>query len=193
MQRTVRTFIAVEISSEIRSRARRLIAELAPLTSGVKWVEPHNLHLTLKFLGEVEMLEIPQVCNAVALAVADLPPFDLHAAGAGAFPTLERPRTIWLGVDQGVDEMVELHDALDERLAPLGFRREPRRFRPHLTIGRVRNCSAQEIRALGQLLLQQKDFAGGSSDVSEVIVFSSELGRDGPAYEPLSHAPLGGL
>jgi RNA 2',3'-cyclic 3'-phosphodiesterase len=192
MQRTVRTFVAVEISSEIRGKAQKLIAALAAGSANVKWVEPASLHVTLKFLGNVEMLEVPHLCQAVAEAVADLPPFDVQFCGAGAFPNLERPRTVWIGMREGTEEMIALHDAIEHRLAEMGFRSDGRRFRPHLTIGRVRSSSPDEIRELASLLSAQQDFVGGSGDVSEVVVFSSEPSRGGPIYEPLSHAELSG-
>jgi 2'-5' RNA ligase len=192
MQRTVRSFTAVEISSEVRSKTQKLIAALAASSANVKWVEAESLHVTLKFLGNVQMLEVPEVCEAVAEAVADLPPFDVQFCGAGAFPNLERPRTVWVGMTRGTDEMIALHDAIEHRLAELGFRSDGRRFRPHLTIGRVRSSSPAEIRELASLLADQQDFIGGSGDVSEVVVFSSEQARGGPVYEPLSHAELRG-
>jgi 2'-5' RNA ligase len=192
MEHTVRAFVAVEISSEIRAKARRLIADLAASTANVKWVEPENLHFTLKFLGNVALLDVPEVCSAVAQAVKDFPPFDLHAQGAGAFPTPDRPRTLWLGVDEGADEMCQVHDAVEQALSPVGFRSEQRRFRPHLTIGRVRNSSAAGIRDLADRLAAHGDFEGGLTDVCEVVLFSSEMGRDGPRYQPLSHSRLDG-
>jgi len=94
---------------------------------------------------------------------------------------------------QGTEEMVALHDALESRLAGLGFRSDGRRFRPHLTIGRVRSGSPADVCQLASLLADQQDFVGGSGDVSEVVVFSSESGRGGPVYEPLSHAELSGV
>jgi 2'-5' RNA ligase len=193
MQRTVRTFIATEISSEVRTKAQKLIKTLAAATASVKWVETENLHLTLKFLGNVEMLEVPNLCEVIADAVAELPPFDVQFHGAGAFPDLARPRTLWIGMGEGTEEMVALHDALERRLTDLGFRGEGRRFRPHLTIGRVRNSSPTEIQELASLLAAEQEFVGGASDVSEVVVFSSEAGRNGPVYEPLSHAELRGV
>lgn len=192
MQRMLRTFIAVEVSSEIRSKAQRLIGKLSESGAKIKWVEPQNLHLTLKFLGDVEMLEMPQICSAVDEAVAGLPPFDLEAIGAGAFPTPQRPRTIWLGIRSGSESLVALHDAVEEKLAPLGFRREGRRYVPHLTLGRVRSTTPQVSRELAALLETHRQYPGGSGDVSEVVVMSSELGRDGPVYDPLSHAELRG-
>jgi 2'-5' RNA ligase len=89
--------------------------------------------------------------------------------------------------------MIALHDAIDAGLSKLGFRSEQRRFRPHLTLGRVRGGDRTEIAALAASLEAQREYIGGITDVSEVVVFSSELGRDGSVYEPLSHAPLDGM
>lgn len=190
MARPLRSFIAIEISSEVRSRARQLITRLSGTEAKVTWVKPHLLHLTLKFLGDVDLLDIPPVSAAVTEAVADLPPFEIEVRGAGAFPNAARPRTIWLGVNQGQGEMVELHDRVEHALSGMGFRRELRRFRPHLTIGRVRG--AQAIGELGELVSQHADFSGGISSVDELVVMSSELEREGPVYEPLAIAPLDG-
>lgn len=190
MTRALRTFIAVEISAETRSRARQLIDRLRGTDAKISWVKPDCLHLTLKFLGDVDLRDIPGVCAAVTRAVADLPPFEIEAHGAGAFPTAARPRTIWLGVNRGMDDMVALHDAVDRALGGIGYRREQRRFRPHLTVGRVRG--GRDLETLGQLLAQHADFAGGVSSIDEVVVMSSELTPDGPNYEPLAVAPLNG-
>ena len=190
MSRTVRTFVAVEISPEVRSHAARLIARFSPTAAKVRWVDPHSLHMTLKFLGDVDLREAPQVCAAVGAAMAEVPPFSIRVAGAGAFPDLRHPRTVWLGVTEGAEEMIALHERLETSLAKLGFRQEQRRFRPHLTIGRVRGLPGAA--ELGQLVARCQDFDAGISDVDEVVVFSSELNRDGPTYEPLSTAALAG-
>lgn len=191
MPETVRTFIAAEIPADLQQRAGQLIKRLQATAAKVKWVEPRHLHWTLKFLGEVDLREIPEVCRAVEGAVADIAPFDLEARGAGAFPDPNRPRTIWLGSGEGTAPMVALHDAVDRALAGLGFRAEGRRFRPHLTIGRVRNTQ-DGLRELAALLAEHADFDGGVCYVDEVVVFSSVLGREGPTYEPLGHAELRG-
>ena len=154
----------------------------------VRWVRPEHLHLTLKFLGDVDLRDIPDVCNAVAQAAASVPPFNLRIAGAGAFPSLDRPRTVWLGADEGVEEMQALHDQIDTALAGLGYRAEQRRFRPHLTIGRARSAD----RALADALEKNAEYVAGVIDVDEVVTFSSELERSGPIHEPLASAPLGG-
>ncbi|HEX4131748.1 MAG TPA: RNA 2',3'-cyclic phosphodiesterase [Pirellulales bacterium] len=192
MSRTVRTFVAVEMSPEVMARAGELTRVLARAEAPVKWVEPRHMHLTLKFLGEIDILEVPDVCNAVAAAVEPLPPFEFMAVGSGAFPDARRPRTVWLGVGAGNDGLITLHDAIEDALRALGFRSEQRRFHPHLTLGRVRGNDPAGIGRLAAAIDQQREFAGGVSDVAEVVVMSSTLGREGPTHEPLSHAELRG-
>ena len=191
MQRAVRTFLAVEIGSEIRARASALMKELATSEVEVKWVEPHNLHWSLKFLGDVDAREIPALCDAVGRATKGLSAFDIEAGGAGAFPNVERPRTLWLGLSRGESQMVALHGRIEDELASLGYGREHRRFRPHLTLGRVR-AQAGPIDELAQIIQRNSNLTGGAMAVDEVIVFSSVLSRDGPTYEPLATASLAG-
>jgi len=188
---TVRTFIAVEATQAVRKRAGDLIERLQVTQANVKWVGAAELHWTLKFLGDVETRQLPELCNAAAAAVAELPTFEIEAAAAGAFPTAQRPRTLWLGVGRGEAEFVELHDRIQSALAMLGYREEQRRFRPHMTLGRVRH-SSHGIDELGKLVLDQATFSAGEMTVSEVVVFSSRLLRQGPVYEALGRAGLKG-
>src|SRR4051812_20892188 len=112
MPHTLRTFIAVEIPYEVKDQASRIIKQLRVADAQVKWVEPRHMHWTLKFLGEVDMLEVPKICAAVQRAVDPLPPFDIEVRGAGAFPDVYHPRTVWIGLGQGGEQMIELHDAI---------------------------------------------------------------------------------
>jgi 2'-5' RNA ligase len=185
----LRTFIAIALPDDIRRRAIEVAGRLAAIAPDVKWVEPQSLHWTLQFLGNVEQREVGEICDAVAEAALDQASFDLEIRGAGAFPSPDRPRTLWLGVGQGRDAMIALHAALENALEPLGFRGEARRFTPHLTIGRP--GSGEPPRALVQELANLADHNGGTMHVDEVIVYSSELTRQGPVYEPLAFAPLG--
>jgi 2'-5' RNA ligase len=191
MPQTLRSFIAAEISPNVRARAARLIKELSATDAKISWVQPQNLHLTLVFLGDVQMLEVPQLCEAMNRAVADLPPFDLEVRGAGAFPNAARPRTIWLGVGRGEEEMIVLHDALQDALADLGYRPEGRRFRPHLTLGRVRQAP-RNPGALIELLEERRDYLADVMSVADITLFSSDLTKEGPVYDPLGEAELGG-
>jgi len=191
MQRTVRTFVAIEISPEVRTRAQKLITQLQAVDAKVRWVDPAQLHLTLKFLGEIDLLEVPKICAAVTEVAAAVPPFSVRVNSAGAFPDLLRPRTVWLGIEDETEELAALHNQMEVALAKLGFRSENRRFRPHLTIGRVRG-EGPGIAELAQLLKENNDYPAGVIDVDEVVVFSSEQERGGPVYEPLGTSPLKG-
>jgi RNA 2',3'-cyclic 3'-phosphodiesterase len=192
MKKTLRTFVAVEITAPIRARAGELIAALGGTTADVKWVEPHNLHLTLKFLGEVHQREIAEVCQAVARGAAQVAPFDLEVCGAGAFPNAVRPRTVWIGAAAGAESMIRLHDRVESALADLGYREEHRRFQTHITIGRVRG-GGPGITELGELLQRQADVLIGSMSVEKVTVFCSTLTPAGPIYEVLGTARLNGV
>jgi 2'-5' RNA ligase len=189
MKDTVRTFIAVETSAAVRQRAAELIAIFAATGAKVSWVQPHNMHLTLKFLDEVPLNSIPQVSAAVQKAAAALEPFEVEIRGAGAFPSAGRPRTLWLGTGQGSEPLGKLHAALESALKPLGFPKEHRRFAAHLTIGRVRG-PGPGLGELGPLIQQHSDFTAGQFPVAELVVFSSQLTPQGPIYDALSRATL---
>jgi 2'-5' RNA ligase len=188
----LRTFIAVEISPEVRSSALRLIERLRASQAKVKWIEAENLHFTLKFLGDVAAEQINDVCRAVEEAASPFTPFELVTKGCGAFPSPARPRTVWLGVEEGSEPMELLVQAIERTLEQLGFAREHRRFTPHLTLGRVREGPAAGLMQLAELIAKHADFDAGSMIVDEVTVFSSTLGRGGSKYEALARIDLNG-
>jgi len=184
----IRTFVAVSIPDAIRARALAAIGQLAAIAPDVKWVEPQSLHWTLNFLGNVEQRETGEICAAVAEAAQEHEPFDLEIRGAGAFPAPDRPKTLWLGVGKGRDAIIALQASIERALEPMGFRGEARRYTPHLTIGRPGRGDPPT--ALATELAAMADFAGGAMLVDEVTIYSSELTRQGPVYEPLGFAPL---
>src|SRR5207245_1299778 len=123
----LRTFIAVGLDKPVRDRTLSLQEVLGKTGADVKWVEPENVHLTLLFLGEVGDRDLPSVCRVVAETCANQPPFAMSVEGAGCFPNPRRPRTLWIGVGAGTQELVALHDALEPPLLDLGcYRREGR-------------------------------------------------------------------
>ncbi|HEV3447199.1 MAG TPA: RNA 2',3'-cyclic phosphodiesterase [Gemmataceae bacterium] len=186
----LRTFIGVDIGKTIRDRAVALQEKLSPSTNGVKWVEPQNLHVTLLFLGEVDDREIPAVCRAVSEQTAGHLPFEMGVEKLGCFPHPRRPRVIWIGVGEGAQELCALHDGLEPPLLELGcYRREERRYRPHVTLGRVRGERPAD--QLAAVLAQNQDWKGGKIPVNEVLVMSSELTPQGPNYTILSRGKLG--
>lgn len=191
MKQTIRTFIAVEIDRRVRRDAAKLIEKLAAAAVEVKWVEPENLHSTLKFLGDVSLKDTARICQAVQKAAAEVEPFELAIGGVGAFPAPGRPRTVWIGSRSDEDSMSALHQRLESRLAKLGFRKDSRRFAAHLTIGRVRR-GGPGLSELARLIEENAQCEIGKTTVREVVVFSSQLGREGPTYHPLGRAKLGG-
>jgi len=147
------------------------------------------LHWTLQFLGDVEQDDTLEVCWAVAEAAGAIEPFEITAGGVGAFPSVQRPRTLWLGVADGEQAMVDLHDAVAAALQTLGYQDEARRFHPHVTIGRVRDSRGAD--ALAARLADHASFDAGTMLVDQVVVFSSELQPGGPIHTPLARAALG--
>jgi RNA 2',3'-cyclic 3'-phosphodiesterase len=191
MPQRIRTFIAVELDAAIRKAAADLIDKLRPADADVKWVDPEKLHLTVKFLGGVDAEDVARVCDAVEKAVADVSPFQLAIRGAGAFPNTRRPQTIWLGAGEGDDRMAKLAGRVDKALEKFGFRRETRRYRTHLTLGRFRR-DGHGSGELGRLLQQFADYDPGRMPVEELVTFSSQLTPTGPIYEAMGRADLGG-
>lgn len=183
-----RTFIAVDVSPEVRRQAVKLCALLRPAAGDVKWVAPENLHWTLQFLGNLDERAIPEVCDAVAAAAAEMEAFEVHAQGAGAFPSADRPRTLWIGAGEGDRAMSVLHSAVERRLRKRGYRGEERRFVPHITIGRAGRKG--QPHSLADDLAALADYDAGTMLVDEVTVYASELRVDGPDYRVLARAPL---
>jgi len=167
-----------------------LIGRLRAASSAkVSWVAPENMHLTLKFLGDQADPEVAAICQAVQEGAASVEPFEFVCHGAGAFPDVQRPRTLWLGVTDGLDGLRKLHAAIDAALAKRRFPKDRQAFSPHLTLGRVRS-SGPASRELTTVLAASADFEAGATIVDEVTVFSSELSPSGPRYEVLAQAPL---
>ena len=133
-----RLFIAVELTPDARryaAKALRIFQE--GLLLNVRWVRPENIHLTLKFLGKVSKDAIPAIENGMRRAVKGISPFTVLMQGAGCFPSSERPRVLWLGLQGELEPLITVQSRLEDSLEALGMDREARRFRPHLTVGRV--------------------------------------------------------
>ncbi len=171
--------------------AARAIIRLRRFADNVKWVETENLHWTLHFLGEIDDQDVYNVCQAAERAAASSEAFGMTAQGVGAFPSNDRPRTLWLGAAEGSGDLIALHAALESHLEPLGFRSETRRFVPHLTLGRAgRGIRPAESAALQEDLAKLGDYQGGSQAVDEVTIYASRLRREGPEYAVLARIPL---
>jgi 2'-5' RNA ligase len=186
-----RTFIGIDIGAAIRASATALQKELAKTGAEVKWATPESMHVTLLFLGEVDDRDLHAVCKAVTEVAASEPAFTLRVSGVGAFPTPRRPKILWAGITAGAEPLQRLNAALEERMLALGcYRKEERGYTPHLTLGRVKGDS--DSFALAAELPKRLAWEAGHFAVDEVLVFSSEMERDGPVYTVLGRAPLTG-
>ncbi len=199
---TIRTFIAVEASAEVRQAAAHLVATLLDRgqakpegarsrssdSSKVKWVERDNLHFTLNFLGDVPAESVPEVCHAAKHTASGHQPFNVTVGRVGASHVAAATHDMG-GRNGGAEAMQRLQANLEAELEPLGFRGEDRGYTPHLTIGRVRFLAHGDD--LPQRLHLERDFAAGTMNVAKVVVFSSQLGSGGSTYTPLARVPLG--
>jgi 2'-5' RNA ligase len=185
-----RTFIAVEASDSVRFGALAVASQLRRVAEGVKWVERENLHWTLHFLGDIGDAEIAEVCSRVGKVAAATPAFSLEVVGVGAFPDLDRPKTLWIGAGRGTEEMRGLQSAIEESLAGMGFRGERRRYVPHLTIGRLSDRGNAVLPTLAAHLANLAEHPIGEMIADEVTVYASRLARAGAEYTVLSRAVL---
>ena len=184
---TVRTFICIELPAHILERIAELQSQLKPLADGVSWTKPEGIHLTLKFLGDVESGRIGAIAEAVARACQGIAAFPVTIAGSGAFPNPGRPRVLWIGVREISGKLMKLQSRIEEELAALGYPREERRFSPHLTMARIKAPdSAPGICKE----LQQRGFAPEIFTAFSIIVMRSDLKYDGAVYTPLQSIEL---
>lgn len=153
----------------------------------VKWSLPDNLHLTLRFLGDIKENDLEELFDLLGDRVADLEPFALEVKGVGAFPNWRTPRVVWAGCGEGSEEATFLAQRVEETSIDLGYERERRPFRPHFTLGRVK----QPADAWGlEDVATETERAYGFVDVDEVVVYMSSLRRTGPVYSPMARLEL---
>ena len=184
----IRSFIAIDFPEETRKALEDIQKELKQCGAGVRWVKPGSIHLTLKFLGNIHPAQVEDIALAVAEEIRDDPPITLGAAGLGAFPSRRKPRVIWIGMEGEVQRLTRIQTRVENALEPLGFVREKRPFRPHLTIGRVKDrCKLQAlIDAMAELKIPEFD----SFDVTEIILYKSDLRPTGAIYTKLHRMSL---
>lgn len=176
----MRLFIAINPPEPVRRLIHDGTASLRDADLPARWVNTGQLHLTLKFLGEMREQRLPALKEALLEAATGCPPFELKLEGIGAFPSLRRPRVIWLGVEATLPLRALKHD-IEHAFAQLGIDRESRAFHPHFTLGRARDrAEAGEFRAL-ERLARGVEVRGGF-EVEAVDLVRSRLGPGGPHY-----------
>lgn len=178
---TIRAFIAVELPPAAREELARVGRTLAESTTpgSVRWVRPEQMHLTMRFLADTPVAQLPAIMAVIDAAAGDVPAFALALGGLGGFPNPRRPRVIWAGLDGGEREQSLLHrlkNGLDQRLASLGYAAEDKPFHAHLTLGRVKDPTG----------LNQLDWAVSVAPLpvpmDALHLIESQLRPDGPIY-----------
>lgn len=187
MTSTVRTFLAIHPSAELREAVAALQKELESSGAELRWVGPEALHLTIKFLGDVVERELPGVTRALEESLATLAPLDLEARGLGVFPGWKKPRILWIGLEG--EGLMTLVDAVESALSPLGFPPEAREFTPHVTVARVRSTRGMD--GLGRQLRDLAERPLARFVVASATLTRSDLRPDGPIYKPIAVIPLG--
>lgn len=186
-----RLFIATDIAVAVVERLALLQAELTERLgedAAVRWVEAPNIHVTLKFLGDVDEALFPMLGEALCELVRPLFPFEVRCCRLGAFPDLEQPRILWAGLDdKGAEVMGLLRQMIERDLSELGFTQDDRDYLPHLTLGRIRSLASTSVSEL--LSFTDVDF--GSSFIKDIVLFESQLHPDGPRYVVRQRFPLG--
>jgi len=188
--KTIRSFIAIPLTDDIRRQAARLIERLSESEDRIKWVAADNLHLTLKFLGDVDNTQVPDVCQVIRDVCQDYEPFDLAFEGVGAFPSLQRARILYAGVEDPSDSLRPIVAALEKRLAELGFKPEPRDYTPHLTLGRTRASGRRLHAETAERLDSEQDVDLGEMRAECVQLVASFLEKHGPHYQVMDTVTL---
>jgi len=187
----IRAFVALELSPGLKDGILTLIDELRRAGVRASWSRAATLHLTLKFLGDVEEALLPDLVTALEAAAAEVPPFAFDTTLMGAFPSPARPRVVWLGVESSPG-LHDLQEAVERELTPLGFPREKRRFHPHITLGRIRDAGVLSRDASLPALIAKLPVPRGRTAVEELRLIRSTLSPQGARHETLEVIRLGG-
>lgn len=187
----LRAFIAIELDDALIRDLTTLRTRIDAGRAGVRWMTAGQMHLTLKFLGDLDERRLPELCRALTQIAAKHDPFEMRLTGAGCFPPCGTVRIVWAGLEEPTGRLASLQRDIEVGMAELGFPREHRGFAPHVTLARVR--SARHAGPLREAVAAAANFAGGAMDVKEIVLFQSILSRDGASYVPLSRHVLGAV
>jgi RNA 2',3'-cyclic 3'-phosphodiesterase len=178
----IRTFIAFELPEEIKTLLGEIISALRPKAKEVKWVQPQGLHVTLKFLGDIDEKIVPGLSRGLDAIAQDYPPLPVYITRLGAFPDMKRPRVFWAGLSGDIRVMSDIAGRVDKICTPFGLEPEKRPFRAHITIGRLKIPTvvnvAQEVR--------ESPFT-----IENIVLYKSELSPSGARYSVLHRSVLG--
>jgi RNA 2',3'-cyclic 3'-phosphodiesterase len=189
---SIRVFIAIELPEEIKSSLRNLQARLKSSNAcAAKWVDPGNIHLTLKFLGETRLSLIPSITSALNEISKSTPSLALSITEIGAFPDLRRVQVVWVGLTGNLNLLNQLQKNIETSISPLGFPTEKRVFVPHLTLARIRDtASLPDRQNLGALISRTRIDTPMKFTVGSISLIQSQLTPAGPIYTNLHSSKL---
>ena len=190
---TIRSFIAIELPEQIRNDIGSLQSRLK--TGGqnwLKWVSPDSVHLTLKFLGDIDSEKIPEITQAIGESVSGISPFRLRVKGLGVFPNMKRIQVVWVGLTGDLDKLQKIQENIEFNLAVLDYPEEGRQFTPHLTLARVKYAAPAPEQDKFAVLLNSTAFESAAEvAVNSISLMKSQLTPRGAIYNRVGSVPLG--
>jgi len=184
----MRSFIAIEVPDEVRKEMTRVQEQLRKTKVDASWTRPEGMHLTLKFLGEVPEVKIPEIVNGLQTAVAGFGQFRLEVKGVGTFPNPQNARVVWIGLSGDIGTLTRLQGAVEDAMARIGFAREERKFTAHITLGRIKNIRSRDQWLA--VLAEIKDRSLPGFDAAAVRLMKSELKPAGAVYTEIGNVEL---
>lgn len=183
MSHTIRTFIAFPLSIELQKIIKHVQNHLKQLDCHIKWGNPENIHLTIKFLGDVKLKNIEALTNLMSNLFKDTKSIKTDLTQLGAFPNSNRPRIVWIGLKDATQEIARLAKTIDKELGSIGFKKDPKPFTPHITIGRLR--SPRNVIHLSQAISEFHLPENHTEHLNRIVLFKSTLTPQGPIHESL--------
>lgn len=185
---TIRTFIAIPLEPHIQGKIKEVQDHFKKLDINVKWVEPHNVHLTLKFLGDIKVQVVEEISTSLGSVLKDTQAFQSALTHIGTFPDQRFPRVIWVGLKDEERKIAHIAMAIEESLGQMGFKKEKRPFQAHATIGRVR--SPKNISSLIQEINNYPWTILDLVNIQTIVLYKSTLTSHGSIYDRLNEIKL---
>jgi 2'-5' RNA ligase len=189
--KNIRAFLAIELPEDILQAMSGLQEKLKREIGGrISWTRPQGQHLTLKFFGDISVEDVKNICTAVQKRIVSGQSLNLKIEKLGVFPDTRKPRVLWCGVTGDVEKLSVLQKQLENDFAGIGFPAEDRPFRPHLTLGRIKD--SRGVSGISEALTKYSAFAAGEFICKELFLFQSKLSPQGATYTKLAEFALGG-
>lgn len=188
MPEKLRTFIAIELPGEIQKKLGEFSESIKNPQDRVTWVSSNNIHVTLKFLGDVPIGDIDSIRDIISAVAKNYSSFEAAIKGTGVFPDPRSPRVVWIGIDTGKEKIKNIYMDLEERLASIGIPKEERSFTPHLTLGRVKYI--KDVKRFTEGISKHKEDLFGNFTADSISLIKSTLTPKGSVYETLYRMPL---